>query len=95
MTPTQPPHNLKTKNLSEGAKSTVVLWPRLPKVALFGPQNHFFEASLKNIVTIMTGHLKANLLVLTALQGDLRGAVQVLFGPKIAPKKQIFYTLPI
>ena len=31
----------------------------------------------------MTGHLKDNLSVLTVLQGGLREAVQVLFGPKI------------
>ena len=34
----------------------------------------------------MTGHLKHNLFVLTALQSGLRQAVQVLFGPKIGPK---------
>ena len=70
-----------------------VSWPRLLKVALFGPKNavflaqdDFFVASLKTIVTIMTGHLKDRLFVLTVLQGGLWEAVQVLFGPKIGLK---------
>ena len=40
----------------------------------------------------MTGHLNDNLFVLTALQGGLWETVQVLFGPKIAPKI-LFFTL--
>ena len=61
-----------------------VSWPRLSKVALFvfWPDiNLLWSASIFFI--IMTGHLKDNLFVLTALQGGLREAVQVLFVPKI------------
>ena len=63
--------------------------PQLPKVALFGPKTHFFWPeitffvdSLKKIVTIMTGHLKDNLFVLTAVQGGLWAGVSALFWAK-------------
>ena len=42
--------------------------------------------SRKTLVYFMTVHLKDNPFVLTALQGGLRGAVQVLFGPRINPE---------
>ena len=66
-----------------------VSWPRLPKVALFGPKSAVFWPEIislwtvsKKNVTIMTGHLKDNLFVLTALQGGLRGGVRARFWPK-------------
>ena len=51
----------------------------------FLAQNQSFGGQPQKIVTIMTGHLKDKLFVLTALQGGLWEAVQVLFGPKIGP----------
>ena len=48
----------------------------------FLARNYFFVDSLKKNVTIMTGHLKDNLFVLTALQGGLRGGVRARFWPK-------------
>ena len=42
---------------------------------------------------LMTGHLKDNLFVLTALQGGLRGAVRDLFLAKKWPQNQFFFTL--
>ena len=38
----------------------------------------------------MTGHLKDNLFVLTALQGGLRGGVRALFWAQNWPKNLIF-----
>ena len=38
----------------------------------------------------MTGHLKDNVFVLTALQGGLRGAVRALFWAKKCPENEIF-----
>ena len=73
-----------------------VLWPQLPKVALFGPKNryflarnHFFVASLQKIVTIMTAHLKDNLFVLTAFQGGLPSRSRL--GPKLTQKFDFLY----
>ena len=45
----------------------------------FWPEINFLWTSSKKIVTIMTGPLKDNLFVLTALQAGLRGAVRDLF----------------
>ena len=42
------------------------------------------------MITIMAGHLKDNLFVLTALQGCLRGAVRALFWAEKWPENQIF-----
>ena len=42
------------------------------------------------MVTIMTGHLKDNIFVLTALQGGLRGAVRDLFWAEKWPENEIF-----
>ena len=55
----------------------------------FGPKPIF--CGHPQNVTIMMGHLKDNLFVLTALHVGLRGAVSALFGPK----KQFFYATPI
>merc|ERR1712237_213245 len=70
------------------AARRTVSWPRLPKVALSGPQNAVFWPEIifwcpasKKIVTIIAGHLKDNLFVLTALQGCLQ---------KMAPKSDFF-----
>ena len=59
---------------------------RLPKVALFGPKTavfwpeiNFLWTAPKEIVAIMTGHLKDNLFVLTAVQGGLWAGVSALF----------------
>ena len=56
----------------------------------FLARNQFFVNSLKKIVTIMTGHLKNNLFVLTALQGGLwgggGGGAKALFWAKNGPK---------
>ena len=67
-----------------------VFWHRLPKVALFGPKNAVFLPEIiflwtasKKIVTIMTGHLKEDLFVFTALQGGI-------FWAKKWSKNQIF-----
>ena len=61
----------------------------------FLARNQFFVNSLKKIVTIMTGHLKNNLFVLTALQGGLwgggGGAPRPLFGPKMARKSDFLH----
>ena len=59
----------------------------------FLARNHFFVDSLKKNVTIMTGHLKDNLFVLTALQGCLQGAVRAHFWAKKWPQNLIFFTL--
>ena len=48
----------------------------------FLARNQFFVDSLKKIVTIMTGHLKDNLFVLTAVQGGLWAGVSALFWAK-------------
>ena len=48
----------------------------------FWPEITFFVDSLKKIVTIMTGHLKDNLFVLTAVQGGLWAGVRALFWAK-------------
>ena len=37
----------------------------------------------------MTGHLKDNLFVLTALQGDIRGSVGALYWSKIGQKSDL------
>ena len=56
----------------------------------FLARNQFFVNSLKKIVTIMTGHLKNNLFVLTALQGGLLGGggggAKALFWAKNGPR---------
>ena len=58
-------------------------WPFLgPKRSFFWPEITFFVDSLKKIVTIMTGHLKDNLFVLTAVQGGLWAGVSALFWAK-------------
>ena len=51
----------------------------------FLTQNQSFGGQPQKNFTIMTGHLNDNLFVLTALQGGLWEAVQVLFGPKNGP----------
>ena len=56
----------------------------------FLARNHFFVSSLKKIVTIIAGHLKDNLFVLTALQGGLRGGRRGPFLAKKWPENQIF-----
>ena len=63
-----------------------------PKNAVFWPEITFLWTASKKIVTIMTGHLKDNLFVLTALQGGLRGGYQ---GPFLGQKwpKNLFFTL--
>ena len=65
----------------------------------FLARNHFFVSSLKKIVTIIAGHLKDNLFVLTALQGCLQGAVRAHFWAKKWPQNLIFlrytYKTPI
>ena len=58
----------------------------------FLARNDFFVDSLKKIVTIMTGHLKDNLFVLTALQGGLRGGGRALFLGQKLPENLIFVT---
>ena len=45
---------------------------QFPKNAVFWPEINFLWTAPKEIVAIMTGHLKDNLFVLTALQGGLR-----------------------
>ena len=79
------------------AARRTVSWPRLPKVALSGPQNAVFWPEIiflcpasKKIVTIIAGHLKDNLFVLTALQGGLRGGRRGPFLAKKWPENQIF-----
>ena len=57
---------------------------------LFRFARTFFFGQPQKIVTIMTGHLKDKLFVLTALQGGLWEAVQVLLGPKLALKSDFF-----
>ena len=59
---------------------------------IFLARNQFFVNSLKKNVTIMTGHLKNNLFVLTALQGGLRGGVRALFLGQKLPENLIFVT---
>ena len=66
-------------------------WAQKP---VFWPEINFLWTASKKIVTIMTGHLKNNLFVSTALQGGHREAVQVLLGPKLAAKSD-FYASPI
>mgnify|MGYP005706042383 FL=1 len=56
----------------------------------FRPKINFSWTASEKIVTIMTGHLKDNLFVLTALQGGLRGGVRALFWAKKWPENQIF-----
>ena len=75
------------------AARRAVSWPRLPKVALFGPKNavfwpeiNFWWTASKKIVTIMTGRLKDNGFALTALQGGLRGGIRALLWAKNGPK---------
>ena len=59
-------------------------------IAFFGLKSIFCGQPQK-IVTIIMGHLKDILFVVTALQGGSQEAVQVLFGPKI----WFFYASPI
>ena len=59
----------------------------------FRPKINFSWTASKKIVTLMTGHLKDNLFVLTALQGGLRGGVGALFWAKKWPQNQFFVTL--
>ena len=66
-----------------------------PKSAVFWPEMISLWTVSKKIVTIMTGHLKDNLFVLTALQGGLRGGVRARFWPKNGLKIWIFYATPI
>ena len=56
----------------------------------FRPKINFSWTASKKIVTLMTGHLKDNLFVLTALQGGLRGGVRALFWAKKWPENQLF-----
>ena len=56
----------------------------------FRPKIYFSWTASKKIVTLMTGHLKDNLFVLTALQGGLRGGVRALFWAKKWPENQLF-----
>jgi hypothetical protein len=75
------------------AARRTVSWPRLPKVALSGPKNAVFWPEIiflcpasKKKFTIIAGHLKDNLFVLTALQGCLQGAIRAHFWAKNGPK---------
>ena len=56
----------------------------------FRPKINFSWTASEKIVTLMTGHLKDNLFVLTALQGGLRGGVRALFWAKKWPENQLF-----
>ena len=56
----------------------------------FWPEINILRTASKKIVTIMTGHIKDNLFVLTAWQGGLRGAVRPLFWVKKWPENRIF-----
>ena len=82
-----PSHHKKLKNRATrafGEKAFFVFSPYGPnadfraKNAVFWPEIHFFPKSSKFFVTIMTGHQKDNIFVLTPI-----------FGPKIC----IFFTL--
>ena len=64
---------------------------RAPK-RCFLARNHFFVSSLKKIVTIIAGHLKDNLFVLTALQGGL-GAQWANLGLQVVKLNQYLYLL--
>merc|ERR1712055_1286916 len=96
ISPSYPEVTLNTFSFPVGgrlAARRTVSWPRLPKVALSGPQNAVFWPKViflcpasKKIVTIIAGHLKDNLFVLTALQGCLQGAVRAHFWAKKSPK---------
>ena len=59
----------------------------------FWPEIIFLCPASKKIVTIIAGHLKDNLFVLTALQGCLQGAVRAHFWAKKWPQNLIFFTL--
>ena len=57
------------------------------KNAVFWPEIHFFRKSFKFFVTIMTGHQKDNIFVLTPLHGGPRGGRR---GPILARKSAFF-----
>merc|ERR1719458_1915262 len=62
------------------------------KNAVFWPEIHFFRKSSNFFVTIMTGHQKDNIFVLTPLHGGPRGGRR---GPFLARKSAFFYATPI
>ena len=76
-----------------------ILQHRLPKVAFFGvknavfqPKTHFSETSSKKIVTIVTGHQKHNIFVLTHCMAGLWGGRQGPFLAQNLPPKLSFFT---
>ena len=84
------------------AARRTVSWPRLPKVALSGPQNAVFWPEIiflcpasKKIVTIIAGHLKDNLFVSPHCRVVSRGPSGPIFRPKNGPKIWFFYATPI
>ena len=105
ISPPYPEATFDTFGFAVGGRSAArraVLWPQLPKVALFRvknavfwPETHFLETSSKKFVTIMTGHQKDNIFVLTALRGRILGGRQGPFWPKIGPKIRFFHATPI
>ena len=62
------------------------------KNAVFWPKIHFFRKSSKFFVTIMTGHQKDNIFVLTPLHGGPRGGRR---DPFLARKSASFYATPM
>ena len=89
-----PTGKLKVSRVTSGYRGLMIPLSRVllgSKNAVFLARNQFFVDSLKKNFTIMTGHLKDNLFVLTSLQGGPRGAVRVHIGPK----NLIFYATPI
>ena len=84
---------------AHSAARRAVLWLRMAKMALFGAKNavfrpkiHYLETPSKIVVTIMTGHQKDNIFVLTALHSGPLGGRR---GPFLAQKSTFFYATPI
>ena len=63
-----------------------------PKMQFFGPKSIFFRKSSNFFVTIMTGHQKGNIFVLTPLHGGPRAGRR---GPFLARKSAFFYATPM
>ena len=67
------------------AARRAISWPRLPKVALFGPKSGFFwleinflSTSSNFFVTIMTRHQKDNVFVSLMLLNELLGGLSLI-----------------
>ena len=97
-------YRITTKNLKIGQRGLFekkrFLYFRLmaqmqifrPKMQFFGPKSIFFPKLSKFFDTIITGHQKNNIFVLTLMHGGPRGGRG---GPFLAQTSAFFYATPI